>query len=102
MKVYLNNYRHHWLSPYTIIDYLFFWTDWSHCHRDKSLARVVSNLEHESIWIERPAWVDRWSDRLEPFSKACEWSSKGFKMVLDFLVVITKTYGTENHATACN
>mgnify|MGYP006179479269 CR=1 FL=1 len=41
MKVYLNNYRHHWLSPYTIIDYLFFWTDWSHCHRDKSLARVM-------------------------------------------------------------
>jgi len=24
MKVYLNNYRHHWLSPYTIIDCLFF------------------------------------------------------------------------------
>ena len=35
MKVYLNNYRHHWLSPYTIIDYLFFWTDWSHCHLPK-------------------------------------------------------------------
>ena len=72
MKVYLNNYRHHWLSPYTIIDYLFFWTDWSHCHRDKSLARVMSNLEHESIWIERPAWVERWSDRLEPFSRAIQ------------------------------
>ena len=45
MKVYLNNYRHHWLSPYTIIDYLFFWTDWSHCHRDKSLARVMRVVE---------------------------------------------------------
>lgn len=35
-------------------------------------------------------------------TKACEWSSKGFIMVLDFLVVITKTSGTENRATACN
>ena len=59
MKVYLNNYRHHWLSPYTIIDCLFFWTDWSHCHRDKSLARVVSNLEHESIRQNRFA-TNRW------------------------------------------
>ena len=49
MKVYLINYRHHWLSPYAILDYLFFWTDWSHCHRDKSLARVMSDLEHEFI-----------------------------------------------------
>ena len=59
MKVYLNNYRHHWLSPYAILDYLFFRTDWSHCHRDKSLARVMSDLEHEFIWIERPVWVER-------------------------------------------
>ena len=59
MKVYLNNYRHHWLSPYTIIDYLFFWTDWSHCHRDKSLARVMSNLEHSPSGLSVPlGWKD--------------------------------------------
>ena len=87
MKVYLNNYRHHWLSPYTIIDCLFFWTDWSHCHRDKSLARVVSNLEHESIWIERPAWVERWSDLLEPFSRVIQKILDWIHPKIDFVKI---------------
>ena len=25
MKVYLSNYRHHWISPYTILEKVFFW-----------------------------------------------------------------------------
>ena len=42
MKVYLSNYRHHWFSPYTMIDNLFFWTEWSKCRRDNGLARAMS------------------------------------------------------------
>jgi hypothetical protein len=44
MKVYLSNYRHHWFSPYTLIDYFFFWTKWSKCHRDQSLAQIILPL----------------------------------------------------------
>lgn len=69
MKVYFNNYRNHWLSPYTMVDYLFFWTDWSKCHRDKSLIRALSCSEMDGTWTDRPDWVERWTDRLVPISK---------------------------------
>jgi len=69
MKVYISKYRDHWFSPYTWLDYMFFWTDWSKCARD----RRVRSLEEESKYIERPEWTDRWTDRLEPISKAIAW-----------------------------
>lgn len=68
MKVYLSNYRHHWFSPYTLFDHLFFWTEWSKCHRDQSLTRALSNSEDESTWTNRPDWVEKWHDRLAPLS----------------------------------
>jgi len=37
MKVYMSCYRDHWISPYTILDYMFFWTDWSKCSRSKRI-----------------------------------------------------------------
>lgn len=64
MKVYISNYRHHWVSPYTIIDYVFFWTKWSKCSRHKG---VWIDEEHGK-YIEPPAWVDRLADFLEPVS----------------------------------
>jgi hypothetical protein len=70
MKVYIGNYRNHWYSPTTWFDYFFFWTDWSRCHRDKSIA---SALDEDRKWVDRPEWVDRWSDRLTPVSQAIQW-----------------------------
>lgn len=72
MKVYLSNYRHHWFSSFTLIDYLFFWTKWSRCHRDQSLARALSNSGEESTWTDRPDWVEKWHDRLTPLSVAIQ------------------------------
>ena len=69
MKVYISKYRDHWISPYTIMDYAFFWTDWSKCSRD----RRIRSLEEESKYIEHPAWVERWSDHLTPISRAIQW-----------------------------
>lgn len=69
MRVYISSYRDHWISPYTIIDYAFFWTDWSKCHRDRSLGAV---LDQERQYIERPDWVEDWSTRLMPVSKAIQ------------------------------
>jgi hypothetical protein len=69
MKVYIGKYRDHWISPYTIMDYAFWWTDWSKCARDNS----IRSLEEESRYIERPAWTERWSDRLTPVSRAIAW-----------------------------
>ena len=78
MKIYLGKPRYHWISPYTMLDYMFFWTDWSRCSRDKSLQRTIDDLDTvkaggKSSYVERPEWCDLWSDRLEPISKAIMW-----------------------------
>jgi hypothetical protein len=48
MKIYLSNYRNHWLSPYTILEKVFFWRE---------------------IDYDEPL-IDKWSDRLLPFCTA--------------------------------
>jgi len=50
MKVYISNYRNHWLSPYVILDKVFFWRE---------------------IDYNEPI-IEKWADRLEPFSKALQ------------------------------
>ena len=54
MKIYTNKFRNHWLSPYTILEKVFFWRE---------------------IDYEEPL-IDKWSDRLQPI---CE----GLRKVLD-------------------
>lgn len=77
MKVYISKYRDHWISPYTMLDYLFWWTDWSKCARWKlsqSLEDEAAVLRgQKSRYVERPEWTERWSDRLEPISRAIQW-----------------------------
>ena len=48
MKVYIGGYRNHWISPYTILEKVFFWRE---------------------IDYNEPI-IDRWSDRLTPLCKA--------------------------------
>ena len=69
MRVYINNYRDHWISPYTMIDYAFFWTDWSRYHRDTSLR---ASLDQERKYVNRPEWAEAWSDRLVPISNTIQ------------------------------
>ena len=69
MRVYIGKYRDHWISPYTMLDYAFWWTDWSKCARIKG----IPTLEQESHYVERPDWCDRWADRLNPISLAIQW-----------------------------
>jgi len=72
MKVYISGYRDHWISPYTMLDYAFFWTDWSKCSRDKTVIRSLEE-ERKHKYIERPEWTEKWSDRLTPISRAIQW-----------------------------
>ena len=77
MKVYISKYRDHWISPYKVFDYMFFWTDWSRCSRwtlDQTLADdAEATKSGKSRFVERPEWCDRWADRLEPISRAVQW-----------------------------
>ena len=56
MKVYLSKYRYHWISPYTVLEKVFFWRE---------------------INYDEPI-IDKWSDRLAPI---CQ----GIQKVLDFI-----------------
>jgi hypothetical protein len=78
MKVYINKYKDHWISPYTMLDYIFFWTDWSKCSRTWKLKDTLEDEDRKikgekSTYIERPDWTDVWSDRMMPISKAIQW-----------------------------
>jgi hypothetical protein len=57
---------------------MFFWTDWSKCSRDKTI--VIRSLEEERNYkyVDHPEWVEKWSDRLAPISRAIQ-------SVLDFV-----------------
>lgn len=50
MKVYTNKFRSHWLSPYTILEKVFFWRE---------------------IDYKEPL-IDKWSDRLKPICEALQ------------------------------
>jgi hypothetical protein len=71
MKIYISNYRNHWISPYTIIENIFFWTDWSKCGRNKGVIE-------DKDYVDHPEWVERWAKRIEPISTA-------IRVVLDFI-----------------
>lgn len=59
MKVYISKYRYHWYSPYKMLEHILFWKDWD-------------NIDYDTPWVEK------WSDRLVPVSKAIQ-------KVMDFL-----------------
>ena len=71
MKVWISNYRDHWISPYTIIEYVFFWTDWSKCGRKKDIV-------DDKDYVDHPKWVDKWADRIAPISDF-------IRVVLDYI-----------------
>ena len=56
MKVYINKYRSHWISPYTVLEKVFFWRE---------------------IDYDEPI-IEKWSDRLNPVCLAIQ-------KVLDFI-----------------
>jgi hypothetical protein len=51
-----------------MLDYAFFWTDWSKCSRDKSIRGI-----DDRTYVERPDWCEKWADRLVPVSQAIQW-----------------------------
>jgi hypothetical protein len=66
MKVYISNYRNHWLSPYTILERVLFWKDW------------------DNISYDEP-WVDRWSNRLDPVCRALQWISERVRPRIEYV-----------------
>jgi hypothetical protein len=74
MKVYISNYRHHWLSPYSIIEGVFFWTDWSKCGRWTLTQTLEDEQRENKQWVDHPEWVERWADKIAPICRAIQWA----------------------------
>jgi hypothetical protein len=66
MKVYINKYKDHWISPYTILEYIFFWTDWSKCGRN---IHIIADEDY----IDHPKWVEKLVPHIEPISYAIKF-----------------------------
>jgi hypothetical protein len=91
MKVYINRYKNHWISPYTMLDYAFFWTDWSKCSR-WTLEQTLEDEKRvqegqESQYVERPEWTEVWSDRLTPLSRAIQWLLDRVDRKIDYVKI---------------
>jgi hypothetical protein len=88
MKVYINKYKDHWISPYTMLDYIFFWTDWSKCSRTWTLKDTLADdLSEKSSYIERPEWTEKWVDRLVPVSQAIMWAWDKVDHKIDYVKI---------------
>jgi len=87
VKVYINNYKDHWISPYTMLDYMFFWTDWSKCSRNSSIQNALDEIEGKYKYIEHPEWVEKWSYRLLPISKAIQWVWSKVDRKIDYVKI---------------
>jgi len=66
MKVYMNGYPDHWISPYKIIEGIFFWTAWSKCGRDRGIVE-------DKDFVDHPAWVDQLARYLDPACQAIKF-----------------------------
>jgi hypothetical protein len=66
MKIYKSCYRNHWISPYTIIEYVFFWTAWSKCGRNRGIIE-------DKDYVDHPAWVERVTPFINPISCVIRW-----------------------------
>jgi hypothetical protein len=84
MKIYIGKPRYHWISPYTMLDYAFFWTDWSKCSRDKS---ILTALDQERKYVEHPEWVEKWADRLTPLSQGIQWVLDRIHPKIDYVKI---------------
>jgi hypothetical protein len=87
MKVYIGKYRYHWISPYTMLDYMFFWTDWSKCARWKLERTLENERQEKSAYVERPDWCESWSDRLEPISRGIQWVLDRIHPKIDYVKI---------------
>jgi hypothetical protein len=63
-----------------MVEYMFFWTDWSKCARTKG---IVPDEE----WIETPKWANTLADILEPISIAIRWISERVNRKIDYVKI---------------
>ena len=87
MKVYINNYRNHWLSPYTIMEKVLFWKKWT----DPDFDLYDDKNEHYVDWLNGPMGVARKClDIIHPkvnYVKIDKWDTWSMDSTLSIIIL---------------
>ena len=87
MKVYINNYRGHWLSPYTIMEKVLFWKKWT----DPDFDLYDDKNEHYTDWLNGPMEVARKClDVIHPkvnYVKIDKWDTWSMDSTLSIIIL---------------
>jgi len=63
MKVYINGYKNHWISPYTIMEKVLFWKKWT----DPEFDLYDDKNNHYTDWLVKPmTLVQKFLDIVDP------------------------------------
>ena len=87
MKIYINNYRNHWLSPYTIMEKVLFWKKWT----DPDFDLYDDKNEHYIDWLNGPMKVaQKCLDVIHPkvnYVKIDKWDTWSMDSTLSIIIL---------------
>ena len=87
MKIYINNYRTHWLSPYTIMEKVLFWKKWT----DPTFDLYDDKNEHYVNWLNGTMGVARKClDVIHPkinYVKIDKWDTWSMDSTLSIIIL---------------
>jgi len=87
MKVYINNYKGHWLSPYTIMEKVLFWKKWT----DPKFDLYDDENKHYTDWLVKPmTLVQKFLDIVDPkinYVKIDRWDTWSMDHTLAYIIL---------------
>lgn len=87
MRVYLSNYRHHWLSPYTIMEKVLFWKRWT----DPEFDLYDSKNDKYTDWLQKPCeLLQKFLDIVHPkidYVKIDRWDTWSMDYTLAHIIL---------------
>ena len=82
MKVYLNNYKHHWISPYTILEKIYFWREID--YDEPVIVKLSGMLQPFCVAIQ---WVCDKLDRKIDYVKIDRWDTWSMDHTLAHIIL---------------
>lgn len=82
MKVYINNYKNHWISPYTILEKIYFWREIQ--YNEPMIERLSDIINPISIAIQ---WVWDKLDRKINYVKIDRWDTWSMDSTLAHIIL---------------
>lgn len=87
MKIYINKYRYHWLSPYTIMGKVLFWKKWT----DPDFDLYDDKNDHYTDWLVKPCQsLQKFLDIVHPkidYVKIDKWDTWSMDSTLSKIIL---------------